>query len=67
MLVVLATTMTIYNGIRYIAAVGGEDASTAREDLIYIALGIVIALASLAIINLVNSITIGTINNLPGF
>lgn len=66
-LVVLATTMTIYNGIRYMAAAGWEDASSARQDLIYIAMGLIIALASLAIINLVNSITIGTINNLPGF
>lgn len=67
MLVVLATTMTIFNGIRYMAAAWGEDISKAREDLIYVALGIIIALASLAIINLVNSITVGTINNLPGF
>lgn len=61
MTIVLAITMTIFNGIKYIAAAGGDGVAAARENLIYIAIGILIAMFSLAIIALINSLTYWTL------
>jgi hypothetical protein len=54
--IVLAVTMTILNGIQYIVKSGmGEDPKAIQKNLIYVVLGIIIALFSVVIINLLRS------------
>jgi hypothetical protein len=66
--IVLSVTMTIINGIIYITKSGnGEDPSKARWNLLYIAVGILLALFSVVIINLLRSVggeqTLGQISH----
>lgn len=60
--IVLSITMVLYNGVMYIveSAKGGE-VKTATKNLGLIVWGILVALLSLWIINLISSITISTI------
>ncbi|MDR2415114.1 MAG: hypothetical protein LBD75_00395 [Candidatus Peribacteria bacterium] len=54
--IVLAVTMTIINGILYITKSGnGEDPIKTRWNLLYIAGGILLALFSVVIVNLLRS------------
>jgi hypothetical protein len=54
--IVLAVTMVIYNGFLYITMTGsGEDPKKAQTNLMYIVIGIIIALFSVVIINLLRS------------
>jgi hypothetical protein len=54
--IVLAVTMTIINGILYITKSGnGEDPSKVRWNLLYVAIGILLALFSVIIVNLLRS------------
>lgn len=63
---VLAVIMIIINGIRYILALGDEwSASKIRDAIKNISIGILVALFSLAIVNLINSITLSTITEDP--
>ena len=53
--------MIILNGIQYIIKSGsGEDPSKARTNLILIVAGIILALSSVMIINLLRSVGEGT-------
>ena len=60
--IVLSITMVLYNGVMYIveSAKGGE-VKTATKNLGLVVWGILVALLSLWIINLISSITISTI------
>jgi type IV secretory pathway VirB2 component (pilin) len=54
--IVLAVTMVIFNGMQYIIASGsGNDPKKAQSNLIYIVVGIIIALFSVVIVNLLRS------------
>jgi hypothetical protein len=54
--IVLAVTMIILNGMQYIIKSGsGEDPSKIRSNLIYVVVGIVLALFSVVLINLLRS------------
>jgi len=60
--IVLSITMIIYTGIRYMMAVGTEEGTkTARQNLLYIVLGIILAMMSYAIIILLQSITFSSL------
>lgn len=64
--IILSVTFIIYNGIQYILARDDDKAtSTARDSVVNILRGLVIALGSLSMVYLVQSITITTINNDP--
>ena len=64
MTIILAVTMVIFNGLRYVLAAWDEaKMQEAHKNLWYIIWGIILALLSLVIITLVNSLTFGT---LPG-
>lgn len=57
MTVVLSVTMIIYNGIMYvIKSSKGENAKDVLKNLLYIGIGLLIALLSVVIIRLVSSI-----------
>jgi len=61
--IVLSITMTIYTGIRYIIAMGSEEwTKNARQNLLYIILGILLAMMSLAIVTLLESISFSTLS-----
>lgn len=61
--IVLSVTMIIYTGIRYILSAGEEEwAKNARQNLLYIVLGILLALMSYGIIILLQSITFSTLS-----
>lgn len=59
---VLAVTMVLFNGIMWIieSAKGGE-VKDAKKNIILIVVGILIALISLGIINLVSSLTVSSL------
>jgi hypothetical protein len=62
--IVLSVTMVIYTGIRYILAAGDEEGmKNARQNLLYIILGILLALMSYGIIVLLESIGFSTLSN----
>lgn len=64
MTIVLAVTMVIFNGLRYVLAAWDEGKmQEAHKNLGYIIWGVILALLSLVIITLINSLTFGT---LPG-
>ena len=60
---ILGVSMGIYVGIQYVMAQGdaGKE-KKAIDNLIKIAVGVIIALSALAIVNLVQSITRSSIN-----
>jgi hypothetical protein len=61
--IVLSITMTIYTGIRYMIAVWSEEwTKNARQHLLYIVLGILLAMMSYGIIILLQSITFSTLS-----
>lgn len=61
--IVLSVTMVIYTGIRYILAAGDEEGmKNARQNLLYIILGILLALMSYGIIILIESIGFSTLS-----
>lgn len=63
---VLAIIMIIVNGIKYILALGDESKTgEVRDSIKNIIIGILVALCSLAIVNLINSITLSTITENP--
>jgi hypothetical protein len=54
--IVLSVTMIIFNGMQYIIKSGnGEDPSKIRSNLVYIVVGIMVALFSVVLINLLRS------------
>ena len=60
---ILGVSMGIFIGIKYILAQGDEkEEKAARDNLIKIVVGIVLALSAIAIVNLVQSITRSSIN-----
>lgn len=64
MTIVLAITMVIFNWLRYVLAAWDEwKMQEAHKNLWYIIWGVILALLSLVIITLINSLTFGT---LPG-
>ena len=55
--IVLSVTMIIVNGIQYIIKSGnGEDPADARKNLIYIVVGIILALLSAVLVTLFRSV-----------
>ena len=59
---VLAVTMVIYNGIMWIIeSAKGGDVKDAKKNITFIIIGILIALMSLGIINLISSITVSSL------
>lgn len=61
--IVLSVTMIIYTGIRYILAAWEEEWSkNARQNLLYIVLGIFLALMSYGIIILIESVGFSTLS-----
>ena len=61
--IVISVTMIIYNGIQFIVAAGDEGKiSDGRDKLIDVAIGIVLALSSVGLIYLVQSLTKSTIS-----
>jgi hypothetical protein len=61
--IVLSVTMIIYTGIRYILAAWEEEwVKNARQNLVYIILGILLALMSLGIITLIESVGFSTLS-----
>jgi len=61
--IVLSVSMIIYTGIRYILAAGEEEwEKNARQNLMYIIFGILLALMSLGIIKLIESIGFSTLS-----
>ena len=63
--VALAITMVIYNSIMYIAESmkGSDQVTKARNNLIYVWAGLILALMSVAIINLSSSLSISSLKN----
>jgi hypothetical protein len=60
--------MIILNGIQYIIKSGsGEDPSKIRMNLYYIAFGIILALLSVVIINLLRSVGESTLKNITAY
>ncbi|MDR0860052.1 MAG: hypothetical protein LBO09_03570 [Candidatus Peribacteria bacterium] len=63
--IVLSVTMIILNGIAYISKTGnGEDPKKLIWNLLYIALGILVALFSVVIINLMRSVGESTLEKI---
>ncbi|MDR2540335.1 MAG: hypothetical protein LBD11_00730 [Candidatus Peribacteria bacterium] len=63
--IVLSVTMIILNGIAYITKTGnGEDPKKLIWNLLYIALGILLALFSVVIINLMRSVGESTLEKI---
>ena len=63
--IVLSVTMTIINGIQYIVKSGnGEDPSKTRMNLVYIVVGILVALFSVVIINVFRSVGESTLKEI---
>jgi len=61
--IVLSVTMIIYTGIRYILAAWQEEwEKNARDNLMYIVLGILLALMSYGIITLIESVGFSTLS-----
>ena len=62
---ILAVTMVIYNGILYVVkASKGENPKDILNNIIYVGLGILLALLSVVIIRLVSSIGTGSIGSI---
>lgn len=60
---ILGVTMGIYIGIQYVLAQGDDKKEKdARDQLIKIAVGIILALSAIAIVNLIQSLTRSSIN-----
>jgi len=59
--IVLSISMTIYAGIRYMLAWSEEGTKNARQNLIYIVWGILLAMMSYGIIILLQSITFSSL------
>ena len=65
MTVVLSISMVIYNGVMYVyKASKGENPKDIIKNLIYIGIGILIALFSIVIIRLISSIGGGTLSSI---
>ena len=63
--IVLAVTMVIINGIQYITkSANGEDPSKTRWNLFYLAIGLLLALFSVVIINLFRSVGESTLKTI---
>ncbi|MDR0369053.1 MAG: hypothetical protein LBH96_00515 [Candidatus Peribacteria bacterium] len=63
--IVLSVTMIILNGIQYITKSGnGEDPSKSRTNIIYIVVGIMLALFSVVIVNLLRSVGESTLKEI---
>lgn len=67
--VALAITMVLYNSIMYIVeSVKGPDKVTkATNNLLYVAWGLILALSSVAIINLISSISISSLRDVSEY
>lgn len=66
--VVLSITMVLYNGILWIIeSAKWGDVKDAKDNIIYVVGGILLALSSVALINLVSSISLSSLNpeNMP--
>ena len=54
--IVISVTMIIYNGILYIVkSGGGKDPNDVRDNLLYLVIGILVALMSISIVTLFQS------------
>lgn len=63
MTIVLAITMVLYNGILWIIeSAKWGDVKDAKDNILYIVGGILLALSSVAIINLISSVTLSSLN-----
>lgn len=63
--IVISVTMIILNGIQYIIKSGnGEDPSKSRENLMYVIVGIILALFSVVIVNLLRSVGESTLKEI---
>lgn len=61
--IVLSITMILYNGIlRVVESAKGGDVKDAKNNIIYIVWGILLALSSVALINLISSLTLSSLN-----
>lgn len=61
--VVLSITMVLYNGILWvIESAKWGDVKDAKDNIIYVVGGILLALSSVALINLISSITLSSLN-----
>lgn len=61
--VVLAITMVLYNGVMWIVeSAKGGDVKESKDNLLYIIGGILVALSSVALINLISSISLSSLN-----
>jgi hypothetical protein len=59
---VLAITMIIYNGVlRIVESAKGGEVKDAKTNILYVVGGIVLALSSLGIINLISSLSISSL------
>lgn len=63
MTIVLSITMILYNGILWvIESAKWGDVKDAKDNIIYVVGGILLALSSVALINLISSITLSSLN-----
>ena len=63
MTIVLSITMILYNGVLWIVeSSSGNDVKDAKNNLIYIFVGILLALSSVALINLISSLGISSLD-----
>lgn len=63
MTIVLSITMILYNGVLWIVeSSSGNDVKDAKNNLIYIFVGILLALSSVALINLVSSLGVSSLD-----
>ncbi|MDD3263105.1 MAG: hypothetical protein PHR61_04660 [Candidatus Absconditabacteria bacterium] len=61
--IVLSITMVLYNGILWvIESAKGGDVKDAKNNILYIVGGILLALSSVVIINIISSITLSSLN-----
>lgn len=61
--IVLAITMVLYNGILWIVeSAKWGDVKDAKDNIIYIVWGILLALSSVALVNLISSITLSSLD-----
>ena len=63
MTIVLSITMILYNGVLWIVeSSSGNDVKDAKNNLIYIFVGVLLALSSVALINLVSSLGMSSLD-----
>lgn len=68
MTVVLSITMIIVNGIQYILKTGtGEDPKDVVKNIVFIGVGIILALSSVLIINLLRSVGETTLKEIDSY